>query len=296
MFAISRRIARSEWFHRFIIGIIVMAGVLVGLETYESNVERYGSMLHFLDQVVLWIFVVEAAIKILAEGNRPLRYFMDPWNVFDFTIVAVCFLPVHAEFVTVLRLARILRVFKLVTALPRLQLIVSALLKSIPSMVYVILLLNLLFYIYAVLGTFTFGKNDPLHFGNLQTSMLTLFQVVTLEGWADILQINLYGCDQVGYEDRMDLCTQPSASPYGAPIYFVSFIVLGTMIILNLFIGVIMNAMSEVVAEEAAQDEASHPDRIRPLDEEIAALSERLGEFQKELKTVAARVRNERSQ
>lgn len=285
------RIAHSAWFQNAVIGVIVMAGILVGLETYGSITSAYGPILHVLDQLVLWIFVAEAVIKILAHGNQPWRYFQDPWNVFDFTIVAVCFLPFHAEFIAVLRLARILRVFKLVTALPRLQLIVSALLRSIPSMVYVIILLLLHFYIYAVLGTFSFGANDPFHFGSLQRSMLTLFQIVTLEGWADILSINMYGCDRFGYESMMEQCTNPSAAPVGAVLFFVSFILLGTMIILNLFIGVIMNAMGEVIDEAAIKERARS--QTVSLKAQIGNLSQKLTEIQNDLNIIMHRVDGE---
>lgn len=286
-----QRIANSSWFQNTVIGVIIVAGVLVGLETYGSIMTQYGPHLHALDQIVLWIFVAEAVIKILAHGNRPWQYFRDPWNVFDFTIVAVCFLPFHAEFIAVLRLARILRVFKLVTALPRLQLIVSALLHSIPSMVYVIILLLLHFYIYAVLGTFSFGDNDPFHFGSLQRSMLTLFQIVTLEGWADILAINMYGCDRFGYESMMDQCTNPSGAPVGAVLFFVSFILLGTMIILNLFIGVIMNAMNEVI-EEATLKERARSQTVS-LKTQIAGLSDKLADIQNDLNIIMHRVDGE---
>ena len=132
-----------------------------------------------MDQVILWIFVVEIVIKMGAEGKQPWRYFADPWNVFDFIIVAVCFLPINAEYAAVLRLLRLLRVLKLVRALPRLQILVGALLKSIPSMGYVSLLLLMLFYVYACAAVILFGENDPVHFRNLPLAMLSLFRVVT---------------------------------------------------------------------------------------------------------------------
>ena len=150
---------------------------------------------------------------------------------------------------TVLRLLRLLRVLKLVKALPKLQILVSALLKSIPSMGYVTLLLFLLFYVYAVSAVFLFGHNDPLHFGDLETAMLSLFRVVTLEDWTDIMYINMYGCDRYGYTAKSIVaCTNPEANPLLASLFFVSFVLIGTMIILNLFIGVIMTGMEEAQA------------------------------------------------
>ena len=112
MVKILAQVAQAKWFSNFIVGVILLAGFLVGLETYPSVVEGNKGLLHALDQIILWIFVVEVVIKMGAEGSKPWRYFRDPWNIFDFTIVAVCFLPVESSFVAVLRLARILRVLK----------------------------------------------------------------------------------------------------------------------------------------------------------------------------------------
>jgi voltage-gated sodium channel len=286
-----KKIADSALFHHFMIGFIAFAAVLVGVETYPSMVARYGSVLHVLDQLVLALFTVEIVIKMGALGRNALHYFKDPWNVFDFLIVAVCFVPMDAQFVAVLRLVRILRVLKLITALPRLQMIVGALLKSIPSIGYVGLLLVLHFYIFAVIATSFFGGNDPFRFGTLQTSMLTLFQVVTMEGWADIMQTQMLGCDRYGYDDTIKhLCTQPSTSPVFAPLYFVGFIIIGTMIILNLFIGVIMKGMEEMQDELLKRDEAQAKAEGRALsiEDRLAAAMADLDRARESLRTLLA--------
>ena len=201
--------------------------------------------------------MLEIVVKMGAEGKQPWRYFYDPWNVFDFSIVAVCFLPVNAQYVAVLRLARLLRVLKLVRALPRLQILVSALLKSIPSMGYVSLLLAMLFYVYAVAAVFIFGANDPIHFGDLPTAVLSLFRVVTGEDWTDVMYVNMWGCDHelYGYDSAVAaMCTEPQGLWWFASIFFCSFMIIGAMIILNLFIGVIMSGMDEAQKENEMAD------------------------------------------
>ncbi len=243
------RIAAARWFQNGITLVILFAAVLVGVETDPEIAAAHHGLLTFLDQLVLGIFSLEMLIKLGAAGRRPWNYFRDPWNVFDFLIVTVCYLPIHSQYVTVLRLLRLLRVLRLVRALPQMQLLVTALLKSIPSMVYVAGLLSLLFYVYAVAGVFVFGQNDPLHFGSLGKAMLSLVGVVTLEGWVDLMNIQIYGCDRYGYGDYPELCTSPMAMPSAATAYFVSFVLLGTMVVLNLFIGVIMNGMEEAQRE-----------------------------------------------
>jgi voltage-gated sodium channel len=292
MTPLLQRISQSSSFRSFIIGVIVFAGVLVGVETSPAMVQQHGSLLKSLDHLVLGIFIVEIAVKAGAEGRKPWRYFRDPWNVFDFLVVAACFLPIGAQYATVLRLARLLRVLRLVHALPKLQLLVSALLKSIPSMAYVTMLLGLLFYVYGVAGTFLFAGNDPVHFGTLALSLLTLFRVVTLEGWTELLYTQMYGCNLFGYADTPALCTQPSAMPVAAVVFFCSFILLGTMIILNLFIGVIMNALQEAheEAQEQEQARAEAAGTARTLDEDIAELEQQLGAMQEQLARLRGRV------
>jgi voltage-gated sodium channel len=302
MVKLLRKIADSKKFQNFITLIIIFAGIVVGMQTYPELVKRIGHTLHFLDQVVLWIFVVEIIIKMGAEGKRPWRYFFDPWNIFDFLIVAACFLPVGAQYAMVLRLARLLRVLKLVRALPKLQILVSALLKSIPSMAYISLLLLILFYLYAVTATFMFSANDPVHFKNLQTSMLSLFRAVTLEDWTDLMYIQMMGCDKYGYAGIEHLCTAPAAKPLSTAIFFVTFVLLGTMIILNLFIGVIMNGMEEArreaedVAMEARKErgeqvptlEEKLQEKIYECSKKLLDLQDSLGQVERELKTEIA--------
>jgi voltage-gated sodium channel len=280
MSAFACRIINSPWFQRFIVAVILLAGVLVGVETAPALVAAHGPWLHVLDRVVLAIFVLEIALKLLAEGNRPWRFFRDPFNVFDFLIVTVSLLPLGGQYLTVLRLLRVVRVLRLVHALPQLQILVSALLKSIPSMGYVGIFLGILFYVYGVAGVFLFGRNDPAHFGGLDSAMLTLFTVVTLEGWAELMYTQIYGCELGGA-----LCKTPEAHPLVAPLYFVTFILFGTMIVLNLFIGVIMNSMQEAAAE--SERAAEHRRRASGLPEHT--LHDELRELQQAAEQLAAR-------
>jgi voltage-gated sodium channel len=284
---LARRIVDAPTFQLAITLVIVFAGVLVGLETDGELVARHGGVLHALDRIVLAIFVGEIAIKVVAEGRAPQRYFRDPWNVFDFVIVVLCFLPMEGQYVTVLRLLRLLRVLRLLHALPRLQLLVAALLHSIPSMGYVAMFLGLLFYVYGVAAVFLFGGNDPMHFGDLGRSVLSLFTVVTLEGWAELMYTQMYGCDRFGYEGMEAQCTAPKTMPLLAPIYFVSFVLLGTMIVLNLFIGVIMNSM-----QQAADDleRTQERDRTRAPSATKPTLQHELFELQRAMQELTERM------
>jgi len=291
--SVCSSLSKNAFFNQFIIITILLVGVVVGAQTYKDFALENAPVLHFLDQIILAIFTVEALIKILAEGNRPLNYFKNPWNVFDFAIVAACllepFLQLGGAFLPVLRLLRILRVLRLITAIPKLQLLVTCLLKSLPSMFYVSILLFLLFYVYGAMAVFLFGENDPIHFRNLQTSILSLFRVVTLEDWTDVMYINMYGSDAYGYSvDDLakwnPLCSQ---SPLGAAVFFVSFVLIGTMIVLNLVIGVIMNSMDESNEEISIKQEIKRrKTQPEPVRDGLHDLHNRMEELSSEMKII----------
>jgi voltage-gated sodium channel len=268
------RFVNSQTFHRFIIAVIVLAGVLAGLETSHTVVEHYRPVLRFLDGLVLTIFVGEAILKMATHGRYPWRYFTDPWNVFDFVILILCLVPVGGQFTSVLRLTRSLRLLRLVSALPKLQLLVGALLKSLGAMGYVGLFLTLLFYIYGVAGVHLFGKGDPAHFGSLGTALFTLFRVLTLDDWADIYHAQLAHLPTIK-----------------AIIYFSTFIMFGTMIILNLFIGIIMNGMTEM-HDEIAEQAIVRGNKLGSsltAEDEFLIMERRLEETQTELRRLRRR-------
>ena len=301
MYTFCSKIVKAKLFDNFIIGIILFAGLLVGVQTYKEFANRHIEILTFLDSLVLAIFTLEAMIKILAEGKRPINYFRNAWNVFDFLIVTVCLmeplLPLNAEFLPILRLARILRVLRLVTVVPKLQLIVGTLLKSIPSMFYVCILLFLLFYMYGAMGVFLYGDNDPIHFRNLQTALLSLFRVTTLEDWTDVMYINMYGSDNYGYtpEDLARWTPVPTASPLGAAFFFVSFVLIGTMVVLNLVIGVIMNSMDEMNAEMALNERIKLRRELEdPIREGMEDFHERFLELNEEIQIIKKLIQKER--
>ena len=295
-------IVESSTFQYFILFVILVAAFLVGLETFPEMRRLHGEQIAIANRVVLWIFVAEAAIKMARHGRYFYRYFTDPWNVFDFLIVVVCFLPVNAQYAAVLRLARIMRVMRLMTALPQLQLIVGALIKSIPSMGYVGILLLLNFYVYAVLGVFLYSENDPIHFRDLQTAMLSLFRVVTLEDWTDVMYINMYGSDLYpgptieSYQASNSTGITPNPDTIPGPLigalFFVSFVLFGTMIMLNLFIGIILNSMDET-RDEQATERSAEAGNEPSVAEEMALLEKNIDEMKASLTALRKRVERE---
>jgi len=230
MQALAARIVESRAFNALIIGLILLTALLVGLETSPTMMESFGPILLGANHTILIAFILEAVLKIVAVWPQPSRYFRDGWNLFDFTIVVFSLVPGTGEFAMVARLMRLLRVVRLISAIPELRLIVTTLIRSIPSMGHVILLMSIIFYIYAVVGYHLFHIHDPTHWRNLPIALLTLFRVVTLEDWTDVMY------------------TAMELSPF-AWIYFVSFVVLGTFVVINLFIAVVLNNLDEAKQE-----------------------------------------------
>jgi len=237
IFEIAQKITKNKTFIVFIFVLILFSAIIIGIETYSGIASEHKFILAFLDKLIISIFALEIGLKIISNGKRPWDFFSDPWNVFDFLIVAVCLIPsVDTHFFAVLRILRVLRIMRMITFLPKLRILIGALLKSIPSMGYIIMLIAILFYVYAIVGVFVFGASDPMHFGDLHHTLVTLFKVLTLEGWTDIMNTHIYG---PGSNGNMQII---SIWPF---LYFASFILIGAMIIMNLFIGVIMNSMQE---------------------------------------------------
>lgn len=276
--ALAKRLTTHKAFENFILLVIIVAGVVVGLETSIGLVEQHGPLLHFANEAILWIFVAEAALKIIAQGNKPWRYFQSPWNIFDFSIVVVCFLPVGGAYIAVLRLARILRVIRLITVVPRLQVLVSGLLKGIPSMFYVTILLSILFYAYAVMGVFLFRGNDPGHFGDLGNALTTLFRVVTLEDWTDVMYTAYHGSHVYAAQGPIPVGSEPKAFGWLGIFYFISFVICGSMVMINLFIGVVLTSLTEAQAEQLR--DKLHLDES---DDHIGEIEHGLDELQRSL-------------
>jgi voltage-gated sodium channel len=228
-----RRTADSAVFQNVIISVIALAAILVGIETFDEFAAEHHELFVALDRVLLAIFTAEIAIRIIAYGSRPWDFLKDPWNVFDFATVAIFYLPFVGSHVAILRLARIIRMMRLIRAVPGLRLLVVALIHSLPSIGYIGLLLLGQVYVYAIVGNLLFGPSDP-YFDNVAVAMQTLLQVVTFDDWAAIMRA----------QDNQVVST----------IYFVTFILTGTMIILNLFIGVVMDGFSVARAQFAAEE------------------------------------------
>jgi len=233
----AQKIVSKKAFEHFIIALIILNGIVLGLETSPTVLAAYGDLLAWTNHIIIAVFVVEALLKITAVAPRFKLYFGDGWNLFDFTVVVLSLVPSTGEFAMIARLARLLRVARLISTIPELRLIVSTLVRSIPSMGHVLLLMSIIFYIYAVAGYHLFHEHDPTHWRNLGISLLTLFRVVTLEDWTDVMY------------KAMEL------HPF-AWMYFVSFVVVGTFVVINLFIAVVINNLEEAKHEKLEELQA----------------------------------------
>jgi voltage-gated sodium channel len=242
-------------FDQAIIVLIVANAITLGLETSATITERFGDVFHAIDRATLGIFVAELLLRFFAYRSR---FFRDPWRVFDFVVVGIALVPASGAF-SVLRTLRVLRVLRLVSMVPSMRRVVSALLAALPGMASIIGLMSLVLYVSAVMATKLFSAIAPEFFGTFGASLFTLFQVMTVEGWPDIARA---------------VMTQ---SPY-AWVFFVSYLLVATFMVLNLFIAVVVNAMQAQVAEDLKGEGEAHTqlilDEVRAMRSEIAALRE----------------------
>lgn len=261
----------SRRFEVAITALIIVNAITLGLETSEAVMARFGPVLLFIDRAVLWVFVVELALRFYVYRTK---FFHDPWRIFDFVIVGIALMPTTGS-LSVLRALRILRVLRLVSMVPSLRRVVGGLIAALPGMGSITVLLTLIFYVFSVIATKLYGTGQGAceavegrcaelveWFGTLPASAYSLFQVMTLESWSmgivrPVMEVHPY-----------------------AWTFFIPFILCTTFTVLNLFIGIIVSAMQAEHDEEASAERTALQaeqeiilNEIRALRKEVQALT-----------------------
>lgn len=258
-----QEVLESALFQRAIMIVIIINAITLGLETSDSMMNFIGPQLLFFDNVVLTVFVSELVAKLFVYRTR---FHKDPWNIFDFIVVTIALLPASGG-LSVLRSLRILRVLRLISAVPSMRRIVGALLEVIPGIGSIIGLLSLVFYVFSVMATKLFGGEFSEWFGTIGASAYSLFQVMTLESWSMSI-------------------VRPVMEVYPlAWAFFIPFILVTTFTVLNLFIGIVVDAMQhqhekgdtdaqQAIAKESRIERAEMLAEIRGLREDVARLGQ----------------------
>ena len=264
MTAICQRcaqIADSTRFQGFIVAVILANAIVLGLQTYDAIERDVGDLLVTLDGVFLGIFVVELVIRILAYGPRLRGYrdfFRQGWNVFDFIVIGAAFLPGLRENVTLLRLVRLLRVVRVISVLPDLRVLIRGMVRSLLPIGTMAIVGLLLMYVYGMVGWILFSDELPEQWGTIGDAMLTLFVVMTLEN----------------FPQYMEQATQVHPQAW---IFFISYVLLASFLVINVLIAIIINSIEEARRDEAldAVLAGTGPDLDKDLDEAGASLSAR---------------------
>lgn len=260
-----------------ITALIIANAIILGALTYRPGLSpTLVTVLEVLDNAITWVFVAEISAKLYVYR---FQFFKEGWNVFDFVVVGVSLIPGASAF-TVLRALRVLRVLRLLRFVPMMKRITEALLKSIPGMGAILAVIILIIYVGAVMATNMYGAtaNPEVHgmFATLPDSALTLFQLMTMDGWSEILA-----------------AVSEDGHPY-AWIFFLVFIFIGSFAVLNLFIALIVEALTNeqkaaldeqieqieaAMEEHGASAEVTHAiEEIRARDESIEETLEQVGE------------------
>ena len=249
-------LVESRLFQGTVLTLIIVNAVILGADTFDAVRIAMGPGLGLVDRLIVYAFVVEIFLRIFAERGD---YFRKGWNIFDFVIVGVS-LAAATSGLAALRAFRVLRVLRVITVIPRMRVVVSALLDSIPGIASVGVVLALIIYVFAVIAANLYGGAHPHLFGDVFTAMYTLFQVMTLEGWPDI-------AGQVG---------ETHARSW---VFFLAFVLIATFTMLNLFVAIVVRVVEEdsgPVVDEVIANQTAIREHLAALREEVAALSARL--------------------
>ena len=255
-----KRIESSKVFQGVVIAIIILSALTIGAKTYELPplVEQ---TLTVLDNAITLFFLMEILFRFAACPVKR-RFLMDGWNLFDTLVVIGSLIPLdNSEAVLLGRLLRVFRVLRLVSVVPELRFLINSLLKAIPRMGYIALLMFIIFYIYAAMGSMFFASVDEVLWGDVAISMLTLFRVATFEDWTDVMYATM------------------EAYPMSW-IYYLTFIFLTAFVFLNMMIGAILEVMGEEKNAREAQKAHNERDEIA---RQLQAVQEQLQELTKQI-------------
>ena len=225
-----------HWKHtqKIITFVIILNAAVLGILTDRTLSAEEVLFLEAVDKACLVIFTVELIAKLLVYRRS---FWSEGWNIFDFVIVLSSIVFISSS-ISVIRAFRIFRLLKALAEFPELQILVSSMLKAIPSMTWALLLLFIVFYIFAVFGSTMYGDAFPELFGDIGGSMFTLFQVMTFESWATAV-------------------ARPIMATYSyAWVYFLVFILLTAVTLLNVMVGIVVEAVSSI-AEAVKQEQAA---------------------------------------
>ncbi len=240
-------------FTRFIICLIIINAIILGLETSDRVMASMGTFLVTTNTLILAVFVIEILLKLAAFGPR---FFRSGWNIFDFLIVSISLVPASGP-LEILRAFRILRVLRLLSQVPKLRIIIESLLRALPGMGWTALLLVLVFYVFAVMGTMLFGEAFPEYWGNLALSLFSLFQIMTLESWSSGV-------------------ARPMMEVYPLIwLFFVPFILVSSFMVLNLFIAIIVTATQSIHADEEEEQRRELMALLNSINERLARLEQK---------------------
>jgi voltage-gated sodium channel len=254
-----RKIDNSKIFQGIVIAVILLSALLIGAKTHNLSANAVAVLL-LMDMVVTVFFAVEISIRYLACPQKKY-FFKNGWNIFDTIIVVGSLVPSGGSSVLLARLLRVFRVLRLVSMVPELRLLINALLKAIPRMGYIALLMFVIFYIYAAIGSMYFSPINAVLWGDVSISMLTLFRVATFEDWTDVM-----------YET---MAIHPLSW-----IYYLSFIFLTAFIFLNMMVGTVLEVMSQEHDQFRAEQHGESGDGGEPASRaQIERLESELAEI-----------------
>lgn len=247
--AAVRRLVERRWFQRSVIALIIVNAVILGMETYPAIMARHGHLLEQINFVIVAVFVVELVLRLYAYG---WKFFRSGWNVFDFIVVVAALIPAGTTSAA-LRLLRLLRVFRLLSAVKSMRMVVGALGASIPGILSMGALFMMVLYVFAIASTTLFAPLDPANYGDLGLTFTSLYRLVQGDGWAEFVV--------------------PLAAEHPwVWAYFIAFSLIGAVVLLNLFVAVVVEAMNRMQTEELEEAHEEEVEATQQILEELREL------------------------
>lgn len=246
----------KPWFQGLVFGLILVNAVILGAETFEGIDEATGSFLAVADRLIIYAFLVEIGLRIAAYR---IDFFKNGWNIFDFVVITISLLAATSG-LGALRAFRVLRILRVITVIPRMRVVVSALLDAIPGIASVGVVLALIIYVFAVIGASLYGGAHPALFGDVFQAMYTLFQIMTLEGWPDIA------------------ATVKETHPRSW-VFFLSFVLIATFTMLNLFVAIVVRVVeedSDTLFEDLLKNQQALREDVSELRRDVAEIARNL--------------------
>jgi voltage-gated sodium channel len=260
----------STAFEVFLSFVIIVNAICLAILTMPGISQELRETCREIDAIAFNIYVIELALRIISYGKKPWMFFSRGWNIFDFLVIAST--PLLEGQTALLRLLRLMRLVRIFRFLPEVKILTASIIRSIPPLLSLSALIGIMLFLYGMGGFYLFSDELPADWGSITTSMTTLLILLTLENFPNYFVPAL----------EVEILALP---------YFLSFVFFVVFTVLNVLIGIVLNAMDEARAENAKREKElglmeNVANRLNEILEDGKISDEELGQLKVELQRI----------